>query len=311
MKRSRRFPEHSTPMPDVAAALAALAILILAQIAAPAPAVAQELISRFGVTGQAGGGLMSMSDANDRIEVANEFLESKGWKTLSDLGLGFSFTGDVRYRVAGPFWLTAGGGYTFGQSGVDFDEVITIRPSGSVYHLRALYDIPFRPRPKMLLRVGGGPVYMPNAEFKVEHENRSPDVQGQTERIETLYFEGKGWGGAGLLEAEYLLTQKASLVVDLGYRYLKVDRDKIRWSIPRLPGNTLPDQDEDGDGVVNRYDLDEENGIIANAFLEIQRNLGGEPIIDGEGRPLTEPRGLEKIDFSGPQLNVGLRYYIF
>jgi hypothetical protein len=190
---------------------------------------------------------------------------------------------------------------------VDFDQVITIRPSAVFHHLRLLYEIPYRPRARMLLRAGAGPIHVPDARLKVQHEVRT--VEEGVERIESVTFKGKGWGAHAFLEAEYILNSRTTLVADLGYRQLKINRGSLRWKISELD---LPNEDHDDNGVPNKFDLDENNGIVGSAFLEVLKDPDGRPqVINAAGEPAVVPRGVGSIDFGGPVLNVGLRVYLF
>lgn len=299
MKRSRSFPKTRTM-------LVALAGWILAWIPAT-PSAAQELTTRLGMSAQVGGCLPALDDVNRQIGAGNEFLANQGWKQIDKVNLAFNFVGDLRGRIGGPIWASIGGGHVFGRTGIDFDEVVTIKPSASFYHLRLLYELPFRPRPRMLLRLGAGPTYASNGRLTVEHEARR--VEGGTQRIEKVEFKAKGWGAHGFVEAEYMLTSRTTLVVDLGYRQLKLNEDSFSWKISEI---LLPNSDEDGDGVPNKFDLNEDTGIIGNAFLEVLKEQDGSPqIINAAGEPRVIGRGIDSIDFSGALLNVGLRVYLF
>ena len=306
----RRFPALITLFAALGFGAAGLAWI--------APAQAQDPIGRFSIGGTAGGGIFALADVEDRIDEANrDYFGPRGWKTLDAPGVGFNFAGDLRARIYGPIHLSIGGGTMMAESGLDFDEVISVKPSATYYQVRVDYDLPWRPTPKMRLRVGGGALNTTSAECEVRHEVRR--VEGGTQRVETATFEGSGWGGLAVVAAEYTLNDKTTLVLDLAYRYLDIERDKFSYHISDL---AQPTQDTDHDGVPNLYDLDQDGvdqsgdpvltplTIIGAAFLEMER-ISGEPVNDADGRPNVRALGMERIDFSGPILNVGLRFYLF
>lgn len=288
-------------------------------LAAGGPAWAQDPLGRVSIGGNAAGGVFALGDVNDRIDQANsDYLRARGWKTLGSADIGFGFAGDLRARVYGPLSLSIGGGTLTATTELDFDEVISVNPTATFLQARVDYDLPWRPLPKVRLRLGAAAINATSAECEVRHEVRR--VEGGTLRIETATFEGSGWGGQVILGAEYTMTEKITLTADLAYRQLSVDRDKFSYRITEI---AQPAQDTDRDGVPNEFDLDLDtvdddgdrvispNTIVGSAFLETERYPSGDPIHDADGRPVVRARGLEKIDFSGPMLHVGLRFYLF
>jgi hypothetical protein len=294
--------------------------VILVLVAAAAAAYAQAPKGRVSLTAQVGGCLPSLSDVNKDIRLGNQALTRYGWSTVDEIGFGYTFTGDLRARVYGPLTLSLGVGRTFAGSNINFDEVISVTARASFYHVRAFYDLPFKPMPKMTLRIGGGPVFVTNARVNVRHERRG--VDGGTQWVESATFSAKGTGAHALIESELMLNQKTTLVIDLGYRSMKLDRsgngnDFRDW---KRAGVSNERGDTDGDGIVNVYDLqdgrnnaigNEQKGYISASFLEVPVAPDGLPIEIGDGRALVHVRDLGKIDFSGPQGSVGLRFYLF
>jgi hypothetical protein len=234
---------------------------------------------------------------------------------VDEIGVGYTFIADLRARVYGPITLSVGTGHSFARTGIDFDEVISIKPRTNFYHFRVFYDLPYKPKPRIFLRVGAGPVFASGAKLAVRHERRR--VEGGTQWIESANFKAKGTGVHALLEAEMMLSQKSTLVLDLGYRALSLDRsssagDFRDWSRSEVLN---PQEDSDGDGVPNLYDLadtEDGQGYVTAGFLDVPLGPDNLPIlIDAAGHPLVGVRGLETIDFSGMQASVGLRFYLF
>jgi hypothetical protein len=288
-------------------------MLILA--AACTVAAAQAPKGRVSITGEVGGCLPILDDVNRAIRLGNEAIDHYGWSSIDEIGVGYTFTADLRARCYGPLSLSVGVGQSFAETGIDFDQVITIKPRTDFYHVLAFYDIPYKPTPKTFLRVGAGPVFSSGAQLEVRHERRG--VESGTEWIETATFKAKGTGAHALIETEMMLNQKTTLVLNFGYRMLNLDRtasttDFRDW---KRTGVQNPLADSDNDGVPNVYDLadtQDGQGYLTAGYLEVPLGLDGKPIIiDAEGRPLVSVRGMEKIDFSGLQASVGLRFYIF
>lgn len=279
--------------------------LFAAVVSAGVSLAAEDPIERFSLAGQVGAGTLAMKDVNDRIQDGNEFLSRWGKTELDDLTYGFNFTWDLRTRLSQTLLFSLGGGLITGKSEINFDQVISVEPKSAFYYARMLYQLPFRPRPNLILRVGGGPVYLSSVELTVRHESRT--TEAGTVRVETATFDGDGWGAQGMLEGELVLSEKVTLVADIGYRQAVISRGGYDWSITGLD---LPQGDEDADGIPNQYDFTE-NSFLPHSFLEVEIGPDGRPRTEPDGRTVTTPVGSGDIDFSGVQANVGLRFYLF
>lgn len=278
----------------------------LAGIPQQGTAQAADPIARIGITGQVGAGLIGMGDVNDHIGDGNLWLAERKWAEINEVKHGYNFSWDVRSRITGPFSVSVGGGQIFGQTKLDFDQVVTIRPSMNFYHLRGIYQLPFRPMGSMILSLGAGPVYIPEGKLKVEHEQRS--AESGTERVETANFTGKGWGGHGFLQAELVFTEKITLITDLGYRYAKLSQDSMDWTVT---GRNLVFFDADNNNIVDAYeDLTDGETYLPNSFLNVVRD-GPDVRTDNAGRPILNSKDGTDLDFTGVLLNVGLRFYLF
>jgi hypothetical protein len=297
-------------------ALVVAGTVVLVLAAAAAAAQAQTPKGRVSITGQVGGCIPALSDVNKDIRLGNEALRRYGWSSMDQIGVGYTFTADLRARVFGPFALSLGIGKSSAHTDINFDEIISVKPKMDFYHARIFYDLPVKLRPRMFLRVGAGPVFATKAEVAVRHERRR--VEGGIQWIETATFHAKGTGGHALIESEMMLNQKTTLVIDLGYRLLSLTRsgnanDFRDWSRAEVQ---TPNSDTDGDGIPNLWDLAdtrEGQGYISASFLEVVNDQSGRPVLapGTSDHPLVRTRGMDKIDFSGPQASVGLRFYLF
>jgi hypothetical protein len=292
-------------------ALTVAGTVILVLAAAAAAAHAQAPKGRVSITGEVGGCLPVLDEVNKDIRLGNEALSRYGWSPMDEIHIGYTFTGDLRARVYGPITLSLGVGQSFAATGIDFDQVVSVKPRVSFYHFRVFYDLPIKPMPKMFLRVGGGPVSATSARVAVRHERRTSE--GVVEWVESATFKAKGMGAHALIESELMLNQKTTLIIDLGYRMLNLDRsgnprDFRDWK----RSNVLnPEQESDIPGIPNLYHLAgvPEQGYLSAAFIEVDPRLTA-PGTAGR-QPLVGIRGMGKIDFSGPQISVGLRFYLF
>lgn len=275
--------------------------LVLGLVFFARPVLAYDPTDRFSLTGTLGLSFPKMGEVNDEIRAGNRFLESRDWLTLDELSTQFNFNYGLRANIVGAWNLEIGGGRVTGEEGVDFDQVITVTPSGNFYAARVVYELPFRARENIRFFVGAGPVYFSTMELKVSHEQR--DVEGGTERIESLTLDASGAGWMAAWETEIILSEKTTLVGDLGYRSVSTDygAGDAKWKIERL--RTAEGFDSDGDGVPDSQDLSELS-YFRSAFASEQ--IGR----DGNIRETFPNPGLSN-DFTGFVANVGLRFYLF
>jgi hypothetical protein len=294
-------------------ALVVAGTVILVLVAGAAGARAQAPKGRVSFSGLVGGCLPALNDVNRDIRRGNVVIESRNWVPIKEINTSYTFTGDLRARVYGPLTLSLGIGQSYAHTNIgDFDQVITVKPKVAFYLARILYDLPFKPMPRMTLRVGGGPVDATSAQVAVRHEKR---IMQTLSWIESATFKAKGWGAHALLESELMLNQRTTLIIDVGYRRLNLNRSGgndnfLGWS---RNGVDNPLAYSSGN-IYNMYTLadDASGGYLSESFLEVPL-AGGHPIPTGKGgnRELVYVRDLRKIDFSGPQASVGLRFYLF
>jgi len=245
---------------------------------------------------QLGGGLsgLAMSDLNDEIARGNGFMATKSWRALDDVSRGFSFLGSVRSDLASGFGVALGIGSVSGSAGVDFDQVIDVETGGTLYFVRATYLVPFRPRPSVRMFVEAGPLLLRGGKLDVRHERRSDTA---VLRLEELTVEHSGAGGEALASLEMVLNENVTFVTDVGYRLLKADAKDWETRISRAQD---PIQDQTGpDGEPNGIPDGQE--LIEDSFLL-------NALLQESGSRL---RPNMKIDYSGLQGNVGLRFYLF
>jgi hypothetical protein len=262
--------------------------------------------ARIGVTGQFGGGMAAMGDINGHIRDGNRFLSAPPleWTELDEIHHGYNFTWDIRSRIKGPLSVSLGGGSFFARSTVDFDQVISVRATMPFYHVRAMYKLPFRPMPSMILSLGGGPIYCPKSQLRVKHEHRTAD--GGTDRTESATFEGKGWGAHAFLQSELVLTEKITLLTDLGYRRATFNQDSWTWGVS---GKNLIYRDANGNNILDAYEF-RPYSWLPNSFVDVVKD-GDVPRSDSRQKPVLTPKGKTGQDFSGALLNIGLRFYLF
>jgi hypothetical protein len=253
---------------------------------------------RFSISGQAGLTGTKMGEVNDDIERANRFLTQQNWRNVDEITTAFTFRGDIRANVMGPWYIAAGISRLTASSGVDFDQVIDVKPSATIYRATVSYQLPFWIKDKIRFAVGAGLDHAASSKMEISHEHRN--VEAGTLRLESLRYEGSGTGGHALLESEILVGESAAIVGDVGWRQLVVKTDSYRWKIDRV-ATGVPDQDNDG--VPNNDDLSDQS-FLRHGFLPSE--LLNSP---GDIRTL-EPMEPE-LDFSGVHANIGLRFYIF
>ncbi len=270
-------------------------------------AAQEDPIERFSLSGQFGAGGLAMGSVNTRIRDGNRaVLRPYDKEEVSQLRYGFNFTGDLRARLSHSLSVSVGGGLITGKTGVDYDYVITVEPKATFLYIRGMYQLPYRPIRNLILRVGGGPLYLSSAELSASHEFRT--VDGGTRRLESLTFEGEGWGAQGWFEGELVVSERFTIVGDLGYRRAVVSRGEYDWSVSDLRCPLCPVGNTE---IPEMYSFDT-HSFLSNSFLEIIENEDGNPRTDDIGRTLTEPRfHWKNMDFSGVQANVGLRVYLF
>lgn len=262
------------------------------------PTLAYDPTDRFSIAGGVGISFCDMGDVNDEISSGNRFLSSRNWTTVDQLNTGFNFNYELRANVLGSWYLSLGGGRIAGETGVDFDQVIDIKPSTNFFSARVLWQAPWRPIESVRLFLGGGVANFTGTQLEVSHEQR--DVETGTLRVETLTLEGSGWGALTTLEAELILSETATIVGDAGYRFFSTEYEDYEWNISALNNPAL---DDDGDGIANEFDLSE-NSYLREAF-------GGENLHQDGDLTRSQPNDGISLDFSGFQLNVGLRFYLF
>ena len=264
-------------------------------------ASAYDPVDRFSLNATVGLSFPSMGNVNGEIRDGNRFLGERDWLTLDRIETQFNFNYGLRANLFGPWNLEIGGGRVTGETGVDFDQVIKVRPMGNYFAGRVVYELPFRPRENIRFFAGGGPVFFTTMELEVSHEQR--DVEGGTQRIETLTLDSSAAGFLLVLEGEVILSEKTTFVTDFAFRSAKVTygESDASWKIDRL--RTAPGFDSDGDGIPDSEDLSDDS-YFRSAFAS--ENIGRDGDIN---RTLVNP-DMEN-DFTGFVANVGLRFYLF
>ncbi|MFH1144832.1 MAG: outer membrane beta-barrel protein [Candidatus Eisenbacteria bacterium] len=280
----------------------------------PSSGRAEDPIGRISLGGSAGLSTYGLADVNDRIaDAGNRFLEVDHLpplKGLETIDIGWTFWSDV--KIAVPFLSSffISGGYGVSSGGVDspdMDNKIEVSASQKAMHVRLLYTPPFRIQEDTRLFVGGGPLIITEQKVRATQMNRSNMDEPWTEEI-VYKADGIGWTFG--LGAEYMVQDRMTLALDLGYRL--ADLKYSSWSAWENVKLTLPET-----AVQNEVDrLHYEDSYPGHAFLDWEATVANGAADEyatqyGPHReqlvPLT-PEDL-RLDLSGFQIQLGLRFY--
>lgn len=313
----------------------AFGIAAVLAILAVGAAHAADPIGRISLGGSAGLSTYALSDVNHRIAVGNEWLDTKGWRTLDPIDFGWSFWGDIKAQVPmlEDFFISGGYGVSSGESeGPDSNELLTVGVSQSMMFARLLYVLPYRFHRDVRLFVGGGPLFITKQEVRATHEQRTSGggTGGEVhERIEEVFYKADGVGWQLGVSAEYMVQDRITLALDLGYRWANLDygdwdeeenviitdTDPTEFSTGQGPADTSLNRLHGGYPVGNEnYDLQEDQSYILKSFLDEDKTRMSEDVHTHHYGPHREYlKGLSKedlgIDLSGLQVHVGLRFY--
>lgn len=255
--------------------------------------------ARFSLAGQLGGASLALNDVNDQIGSARAYMRAEEWKVLDDINFGYNWNVDLRADLFGPWMLSVSTGQLSGSSSVDFDNIVEVKPTATFLQARVFYRLPWRPKESIRFALGGGYLHCGSGELEVRHEQRT--VEAGTERIEALVVDASGGGAVAALEGELILNETFTIVGDLGYRYLNLGQDGFSLDISRVARPAIDGSDPDE--IPEGRDLSDAS-ILRHSFLREDQRLDQVDI---------EEFGIEDfdLDFSGVQVNVGLRVYIF
>ncbi len=298
---------------------------------------ADDPIGRISFGASGGFSSYALDAVNERISGAgNDFLLEKGWSTIDQLNHGWTFWSDLRIPIplgefelpvpfiggSLPVELSVGGGYgvSMGTSGGDdYNELIEVEVSQTAYHARLFYTLPFRVQENTRMFLAGGPLFITDQEVTGSHTARSSAGGGggttTTERKEEVTYSGDGQGWQIGVAAEYMVQDRVTLSVDLGYRWASVDYGV--WSSSSNVSINDTDTVTLDDGSTNLERLRREDSYVLRAFLDMQATEEGEIQTLGhlhEYGPhkfqLQElgPDDLD-IDMSGLQVHIGFRLY--
>ncbi|MBP7669052.1 MAG: outer membrane beta-barrel protein [Candidatus Eisenbacteria bacterium] len=298
---------------------AAIGISVLAaMVLMTASAGAEDPIGRLSLGGSVGYSSYALSKVNDRINgPGNEFLEEvhlPGLTGMDPIDFGWTFWADVKYQLPffRSFFVTGGYGVSSGNSdSPDMDNKLTVEVSQEALHVRLLYVPPIRIQEDTRLFVGGGPLIITNQEVRVTQVNRS-NLQLSEQWTEEIFYAGDGLGFQFGVVGEYMMQDRLTFSVDLGYRVATVDYSD--WSPRNNVKITLP-----ASAVQERQDrLHYEDTYGGHAFLDWEQTVlkGSQDPRAQEYGPHYEqmvPLGTNDldIDMSGFQIHFGLRLYLF
>lgn len=308
--------------------------LVAVLLCAPASR-ADDPIGRFSLGASGGYSTYALSSVNDRIEGAgNDWLEEeKDWNTLDPLNHGWTFWADLQvplpldrigvtevFGIPLDFLVTGGYGFTSGLSGgQDYNELIEVKAEQTAVHARLMYILPWRFHEDVRLFAGGGPLFISEQKLTATHTSRRSAGVGQTtqetRRIEEVTYKGDGSGLQAGLAAEYLLTDRLTLAVDLSYRWASVDY--TTWS--SREDVSIEDTNEVvfDDQTTSLERLRRDSSYVLHGFLDAEATGIAETISGGahvygphldQVKPLS-PDDLD-IDLSGVQIHIGFRIYV-
>jgi hypothetical protein len=313
--------------------------LILASVvflAVPATR-AEDPVGWLSIGGNAGLSGFKLGDVNRRITGAgNEFLQdpTRAWTPMDEIRSGWTFWADAKIPVpmTRSFFLSGGYGVSSGSSGgKDYNELITVKARQKAYHARVLYVIPWRFNRNVRLFAGGGPLIIREQSVEASHTHRSSaggSQQTQTSREERVRYVASGLGWTVGAAAEYMIQDRLSLSVDVGYRLANLDySDWTSQSDVTISETGGTGGVEFTDGTTSGERLSLNNSYVGHAFLdwdgtrlEAEANQDVVFVPQSGGQPEAGPYvGYLKplapadigIDLSGFQLQIGLRLYIF
>ncbi len=296
---------------------------------------ADDPIGRFSFGGSGGFSTYALESINDRIRnQGNHWLDEKGWNQVDPLEHGWSFWGDLKFRlpldwigveeafgVPLEFFATGGFGISSGTTGGrDYNELIEVQVDQTAAHARLLYVVPWRFHEDVRIFFGGGPLFISEQKVTATHTSRSSAGGGggarETERTEEVTYVGDGAGLQLGLALEYLLTDRMTLAFDLGYRWASVDFGA--WSVEE----DLTIEDTDivvfDDGTTSLERLHRTESYVFHGFLDAEATERAEELIIGElhtyGPHMDQLQRLTAdeldIDMSGIQVHLGFRFYV-
>jgi len=294
---------------------------------------ADDPIGRIGIGASGGYSTYALGKANDCIEnQGNAWLAEKAWNKLDPLKHGWTFWADVMvpvplgligvreaFGIPLDFYLSGGYGVSSGTSGgQDYNELIEVTGEQTAIHARLLYALPWRFQEDTRIFVGGGPLIISEQKLTASHTSRRSSGVGQTtqetSRLEEIYYQGDGTGFQAGVAMEYLLSDRLTLAVDLGYRWASVDYGT--WSSQQ--NVTITDTDEvvfTADQTTSLERLDRDSSYILHGFLdEAATSRAEEPSPHMYGPHLDQLVPLSpddlNIDLSGMQIHVGFRIHV-
>jgi hypothetical protein len=296
---------------------------------------AEDPVGWLSIGGNAGLSGFKLDDVNKRIQGAGDaFIAEKGWTALDPISSGWTFWADAKIPVpmTRSFFVTGGYGVSTGSSGgKDYNELITVKAKQKAYHARVLYVVPWRFNRNVRLFVGGGPLIISEQSIDASHIHRSSaggTQQQRSEREERVRYVASGLGWMLGAAAEYMIQDRLTLSVDIGYRFANLDYKD--WT----PQGNVTITEKGGAGSVEYSD-----GTTSHERLSLNSSYVGHAFLDWDGTRLEaeanqdvvfvpQTGGLAEagpyvgylqalppadlgIDLSGFQLQIGLRLYLF
>ena len=247
---------------------------------------------RFGISGY------EMASINDGISDSNRRLAGlrPEWEVPDRIQTGFDFLADATYDLSDALRFGIVYGSSSGSSSVDYLQAISVKPGAEMIIPRVFFRVPWRPMIDMSIRVYAGWVYLVGVETDIEHEVTSEG----SERLEAMNIKGSGSGFVLGATSEYTLSDAFTLTIEAGYRSAKADFDSGSWRIEKIANPGAPSDD--------CIDLPNDKCLLESSYLWGFLNEEREELPRGE---VPTVRNDLDADFSGFQIQIGLRIYIF
>lgn len=275
-----------------------LPVVVLLSAAIVGTSEAADPVGKAAIAFRGGFVGLQMGDVNDGIDLSDRLLDRvySDWKVPENLNNGFGLTADLTYDITPTIRASVVYGATFGETSVDYQQVMKVRASSGLLMPRVLYRLPYRPMESMTLRLYAGPVLLTGSKVKIEHENTSESDP----RLDTMTIEGSGTGFAAGLAGEYTMADRFTLHFEAGYQGATASFDKGSWKIEKQRDPLSNSDASTGDVLPNNRDLPEESYLWG--FMDSRYKQPAD----------TEPAArTTDLDFSGYQLYAGLRVYLF
>lgn len=309
--------------------------LLILSLAAPARGqlVDEEAVGRLTIGGSVGVLVPSMSEVNRNVSVVNPFLRRAEVRSLDRIHEGILTGLDIRYRLGRTppeepgetisFLQRLSIGFTWGavSARTEINDItrvlVRFYSRATTYTPYVLYHLPFleQSQPRLQLMVGGGLVFMRSGYVEWSVDDMTNNIfipEGDiSELAGTAQASGSGTGFMLQGGASYMLNNRFSVAVDMGYRRGKISNlslDEAVGQNKRFPG----DEDPATEDIVRRPgDWSVIDFFKRDGNAEYDGKKRTDPTDDGgcEDCPLYYTGGDLDVDYSGPFANISFRVH--